>query len=194
MLDQTLVLCSLFTKCLDRKQLTVKGLKCTCNFVWCCIQYVRIITQIMQQKQQQLLLCWCQCQLFNWNLLQLVFFFSTLYLDFVTLTWLQINTQRVSSREGLVSSKPNCCVIKSVRLKWTLKLTLCGQRRHVLMWASVDLMSVCVNSQNQHHDASHDPPGHGTYRGALDHVQRGHLLICERKGGGGGGWRGRKEG
>lgn len=56
--------------------------------------------------------------------------------------------------------------------------TLCCQRWHVLVRPPVDLVSVCVHSQHQHHDASHNAPGDWTHRGALDHVQGSHLLIC----------------
>lgn len=56
--------------------------------------------------------------------------------------------------------------------------TLCCQWWHVLMRTPMDLVSICIHSQHQHHDASHDAPRDWTHRGTLDHVQRSHLLIC----------------
>lgn len=51
-----------------------------------------------------------------------------------------------------------------------LRPTLCCQRRHVLVGSSVNLVSVGVNGQHQHHDASHDASCHWAHRGAFDHV------------------------
>lgn len=62
----------------------------------------------------------------------------------------------------------------------SFSLTLCCQWWHVLVWAPVDLVSVRIHSQHQHHDASHDAPGNRTYRCAFDHVQRCHLFVCKR--------------
>lgn len=68
-------------------------------------------------------------------------------------------------------------------------LTLSGQRGHVLVGAAVDLVTVRVDRQHQHHDASHNTPGHRPDWGALDHVERRHFFICaggkkKREGGG----------
>lgn len=63
----------------------------------------------------------------------------------------------------------------------SVRPTLRRQRRHVLVRAPVDLVSVRVHGQNQHHDASHDAPGNWTHRGALDHVQGRHLFVCGKK-------------
>lgn len=70
------------------------------------------------------------------------------------------------------------------RYRWCFGVhTLCRQWRHVLMRAPVDLVSVRVHGQYQHHDASHNTSGNRTHRSSLDHVQRCHLLI----------WRGYKD-
>lgn len=55
----------------------------------------------------------------------------------------------------------------------------------MLVRAPMDLVSVCVHSQHQHHDASHNAPSDWTHGGAFDHVQRCHLLVCwgKREGG-----------
>lgn len=55
-------------------------------------------------------------------------------------------------------------------LATNIRPTLCCQRRHVLVRSSVNLVSVGVNRQHQHHDAPHDAPGHWPHGGALDHV------------------------
>lgn len=57
-------------------------------------------------------------------------------------------------------------------------LTLSSEWRHVLVRAAVDLVTVRVDSQYQHHDASHNTPRHRPDWGALDHVERRHLFVC----------------
>lgn len=69
-----------------------------------------------------------------------------------------------------------------VRQSSSISHTLCRQWWHVLVRTPVDLVSVRIHGQHQHHDASHNAPGDWTHRGALDHVQRRHLLICGGKG------------
>lgn len=64
-------------------------------------------------------------------------------------------------------------VTHTVRVRPTLRC----QRRHVLVGSPVNLVSVRVNRQHQHHDASHDASCHWTHGGALDHVQRRYLLV-----------------
>ena len=67
----------------------------------------------------------------------------------------------------------NFCVSVCVKVGPTLR----SQRRHVLVRASMDLVSVRVHGQHQHHDAAHDAPSDWTHRSTFDHVQRCHLLI-----------------
>lgn len=69
-----------------------------------------------------------------------------------------------------------------VRQSSSISPTLCCQWWHVLVRTPMDLVSVCIHGQHQHHDASHNASGDWTHRGALDHVQRRHLLICGGKG------------
>lgn len=57
-------------------------------------------------------------------------------------------------------------------------LTLSSQWRHVLVRAAVDLVTVRVDSQHQHHDASHNTSRHRPDWGTLDHVERRHLFVC----------------
>lgn len=39
----------------------------------------------------------------------------------------------------------------------------------MLVAAAMDLVAVSIHGKDQHHDAAHDPSGHRTHGGTLDH-------------------------
>lgn len=49
-------------------------------------------------------------------------------------------------------------------------LTLGSKRGHMLVTPAVNLMSVGIHCEDQHHGAAQDPSSHRTHGGTLDHV------------------------